>query len=153
MKLSVETPNFEPVFVELDKRVVSVLDLARDKDDYAAVLRSHAKGQFDSEGGQSGGWIELSDATLEQKARKYGPGKKIGRASDALYLSLTGETKDSILDATKEELHYGTRAPQGIWMQLGTDNMEARVLLVITPALVADVKKTAIESAEKVLSG
>ena len=90
--------------------------------------------QFESEGGLSGGWVELSPAYAKWKAQ-HAPDAPILVLSGRLRESLTGETDDTVLNVEDDTLEIGSRAPTAVLHQTGTSKMPARPPLVITDAV------------------
>jgi len=83
-----------------------------------AELRQSLDEQFDSEGaaGRSGAWDGLSKSYARWKARHY-PGKPINQRTQKLRNALTGNTSDTIYEATPDSITFGTRLRYGKHVQ------------------------------------
>lgn len=115
---------------QVDRAFLRVSDAARNLtplfERLVKELQEVEKLQFESEGAYgSGGWAELSEATIESKQRR-GMDNGILRATNALYNSLTGSGSGSIVDVSAEWLRYGTAIPYAGFHQSGTSLMPQR---------------------------
>ena len=81
----------------------------------ATFLRAVAERQFETEGGNSGGWAPLAQSTVDYKARNdLDP--RILRATDALMNSLTRKYDPEHIDVpSRDSLVFGSRVAYGIY--------------------------------------
>jgi len=92
--------------------------------------------QFESEGGESGGWAPLEKSTVDQKRRTvYGTPKILQRTGD-LYLSLIskGKSEGAVWKINAKSAEFGSSLPYGGYHQAGTTKMVKRPPLDISEA-------------------
>lgn len=105
----------------------------------AVVLRAAEERQFDTEGGNSGGWQQLAASTVAEKARK-GLDPHILQATGRLKDSLTRKfSSDHVERLSADSLAFGSSVPYGIYHQTGTSRMPSR-----PPLALSDADKVAI---------
>lgn len=78
---------------------------------------------FQSQNGP-GGWPRLHPATIERKGHST-----ILLEKGRLIPSLTGHTRDSIVEVSRLRLRWGTRTPYAQYHETGTSNMPQRRFL------------------------
>lgn len=119
----------------------------------AVVLREAIERQFDTEGGNSGGWAPLAESTLLERGRSAARGEPtrgravtsyIGGIQDAKILQVTMRLKDSLTRLFDEDhieeplsptvLRFGTRVPYAIYHQTGTSRMPKRPPVALSAA-------------------
>lgn len=115
-------------------------------------LRAATKRQFDTEGGNSGGWQALAASTLAEKTRKGYP-DKILQATGALMASLVDENDPAHIERlSADSVAFGSTMGYGIFHATGTYKMvkrppvaltemdKVRLVKEVQAALVADVR-------------
>lgn len=114
-----EITNFKPIFEDIAKDVYSDI-----------------KANFESGGGNVGGWQPLSERYAIEKAADYRAGRipynKIMYRTGRLAASLTDkEAPEAICEITDRSLEIGTQVPYAIWHQIGTRTMPQRLLIAL----------------------
>jgi phage gpG-like protein len=95
--------------------------------DALGLLERRAEDQFDTQGGQSGGWAPLAASTLR---RKKGP--QILIESGALKASLVSSfDADAIRTIGPDSAAYGTKVSYAQYHHRGTSRMPRRPLLAL----------------------
>lgn len=111
---------FKTVEKGLDFRTLGTWDAV------TSEFRKIEKEQFAGEGiGPSGKWKALSAAYAKRKIKKWGS-TPILQASGRLVKSLTGNSSDSVVEKTADELTIGTTVPYAGYHQRGTKTMPSR---------------------------
>lgn len=126
-KLEIHANGVKQTVRNLHKTADRLLDPSPGLAIVAERFNEIAKGEFDSQGGNFGGWDPLRPATLEDRARKgYGPTPILERSGDFMR-GLTDDTDpEHVVRITPEELHWGSTTPFGNYHMTGTANMSAR---------------------------
>lgn len=116
------------------------------------LLRESTQKQFDSEGGYaSGGWKDLAQSTIDQKAR-LGLDPHILRATDRLMNSLVHKFDPDHIEQTSEDtLIFGSLVPYGIYAQ----SSQPRTKIPFRPpvAITEADKRTMVKRVQQALLG
>lgn len=101
----------------------------------ADFLRAAEMRQFDTQGGNSGGWAPLKQATIDEKVRN-GLDPRILRATERLRMSLIDKFDADHIEEplSPTSLRFGSRVPYGIFHQTGTSRMPKRPPLELSAA-------------------
>ncbi len=104
-----------------------------------AVLELSVSRQFYSEGGQGGGWPQLSPEYALRKSKIY-PGKGMLRATDALFSSLTNP-----FDSNAIFLQRPTEMIRGSSLPYAARQNRVRPIFVLTAADIREMTDVAME--------
>jgi phage gpG-like protein len=89
-------------------------------------FQEFAREQFRGEGvGDTGSWPALSPPYAAWKARHF-PGKPILQRTGRLVDSVTGRTRDTLIEAKPDSLEFGTRVPYAVFHQRGSGRLKRR---------------------------
>jgi phage gpG-like protein len=127
LRLDIRANGVKQTTRKLHDVATRLVDAAPGLEAVAERFNEIAKGEFDSQGKNFGGWDALAPSTLEDRARKgYASGPILVRSGE-LERGLT-ETMDPahIVEVLPQMLKWGSTTPYGGWHMTGTRNMSAR---------------------------
>lgn len=130
-EIKLEFPNAEVVSAEVEALVP--LDFTPMWLLIANRVRRIEADLFASQGatGAHGEWAPNEKRYRARKEKQWAI-TEVERASGGLFYSLTGETMDSIFEASPSDMTFGTRRPGAFFQQTGTKRMPARRLFDFT---------------------
>lgn len=119
-EINLEFPNAEVVSAEVEALVP--LDFTPMWPLIANRVRRIEADLFASQGatGAHGGWAPNEPRYRARKEKKWAI-TEVERASGRLFYSLTGETMDTIFEASPSDMAFGTRSPGAFFQQTGFD--------------------------------
>lgn len=95
------------------------------------MISSAVEEQFETEGSRTSGWAPLSPRYAAWKMAQVG-NQPILVFTGRMKKSLIGEGPDSIREADRDQLRWGTSVPYAIFHQRGTSRMPQRRIIDLT---------------------
>lgn len=137
--------DFEMTFLGEDLLQQRLSRFADDVKDYRPFwptaidhFRINNEEQFETLG--QGQWPALSPKYAEWKSKNY-PGMPMMQRTGRLIESLTGETKDTLVDGNALTLKFGTKVPYAAYHQKGGSLLPMRKVVAFTPEQKRDLMK------------